>query len=331
LTGPELPKRSESRILSYPMHKDIAVIGSSNIDLIMKMQRLPDKGETVTNAVFMQTFGGKGANQAVAAARSGSSVLFVNAVGEDAYTGRMLDNFRADKLDLSALHYCKGLPSGHALVMIGENGMNYLSVAPGANGRLTPDILAERVDLLREKPIWILQCEIPEASLRYLLTEVRTSDNLVIWNYAPAIEMEEAPLGAADILVVNEVEAGQLSGVAIRDASSARQAMDTLHKAGVREIVLTLGAQGALYSGPSGSLEVRGFEVPVVDTTAAGDTFCGAMATALAEEKPWREVLAFANGAAALTVKGLGAQASIPYRRSIDAFLAENRSNCSTS
>lgn len=303
------------------MKQNIAVIGSSNIDLVMKMQRLPSLGETVTDAVFMQTFGGKGANQAVAAARSGSHVLFVNAVGEDAYTGQMLENFQADGLDLTALHRCEGLPSGHALVMIGENGMNYLSVAPGANARLTPGVLADRIELLRQRPIWILQCEIPQDSLRYLLTEGRTPKNRVIWNYAPAIDMPDAPLNAADILVVNEVEAAQLSDMPATDKASAKAAMKALNDRGVAEIVLTLGAQGALYQGPSESIFAGGYVVDVVDTTAAGDTFCGAMATALGEGKPWKDVLDFANAAAALAVTGLGAQSSIPQRNEIDSFL----------
>jgi len=303
------------------MKPDIAVIGSSNIDLIMKMPRLPTIGETVTGAEFMQTFGGKGANQAVAAVRSGSNVLFVNAVGQDAYTEKMLENFEADGLDLSAIHQCEGMPSGHALVMIGENGMNYLSVAPGANAKLTPDILADRIEALRQCPIWMLQCEIPQDSLRYLLTEARIPENRVIWNYAPAIDMPDPPLNAADILVVNEVEAGQLTGVSVSDAHSAGEAMKALRERGVAEVVLTLGSEGARYLGPEGSISVNGFKVPVVDTTAAGDTFCGAMATALGEGKSWKEVLDFANAAAALTVQGLGAQSSIPQRTAINSFL----------
>lgn len=305
------------------MSNKIAVIGSSNIDLVMKMERLPEKGETVTNATFMQTFGGKGANQAVATVRSGGNVLFVTAAGDDAYTAKMLENFKQDGLDLTALHRCEGTPSGHALVMIGQNGMNYLSVAPEANARLTPDVLRKRADVLRGIPLWILQCEIPVESLRFLLTELKTIQNRVIWNFAPAIAMADPPLDSADILVVNEVEAGQLSGVEVVDKISARRAMAALRQSGVQEVVLTIGAQGALYSGPDQELEVPGYIVEVVDTTAAGDTFCGAMATALSEGKPWHEALDFANAAAAISVTTLGAQSSIPRRRHIDAFLAE--------
>jgi ribokinase len=310
-----------------PQSPAIAVIGSSNIDLIMKMERLPEKGETVTNAAFRQTFGGKGANQAVAAARCGATVRFVSAVGDDAYTEKMLDNFRKDDIDLSAILRCEAIPSGHALVMIGENGMNYLSVAPEANARLSPDVLAQRADALRSIPCWILQCEIPPPSLRFLLTQLKTPRNRVIWNFAPAIAMDDPPLAAADILVVNDVEAGQLSGIEVIDKASGQQAMAALRQAGVREVVLTLGASGALYAGPDQQLEIPAYKVDVVDTTAAGDTFCGAMAAALSEGRPWPDTLAFANAAAALSVSVLGAQSSIPRRRDVDALLASKAHN----
>lgn len=303
------------------MKHDIAVIGSSNIDLIMKMKRLPEKGETVTNADFMQTFGGKGANQAVAAARAGSRVLFVNAVGDDAYSETMLANFAQDGIDLTHILHCKGLPSGHALVMIGESGMNYLSVAPGANALLTPEVIKDRLEAIRAVPIWVIQCEIPEESLRYLLTEAKTEANRILWNFAPAIEMENPPLAQCDILVVNEVEAFQLSGEKVGNVDDALKAANALRAKGVTEVVLTLGAEGAVYVGPDGHEHIPGYSVKVEDTTAAGDTFCGALACALAEGRPWKEVLGFANAAAALSVTKLGAQASVPRREAIETFL----------
>lgn len=306
---------------SDPLAPQVAVIGSSNVDLVMKMARLPEKGETVTNASYLQTFGGKGANQAVAAARAGAQTLFINAVGDDPYAKEMVANFEADGIDCSCLLHLAGVPSGHALCMIGEEGKNYLSVAPGANAMLSPERLAAALDRFRDVPVWLVQCEIPTESLRYLLEEARTEKQRVVWNFAPAIDMPEPPLAACDVLIVNEIEAQQLSGVTVLDPASVREAARALRARGVNDVIITLGAQGLYYDGTDGIHRIPGQSVEVVDTVGAGDTFCGALAAALAENRPWSEALVFAAAAAHLSVGRLGAQPSIPRREEIAAFL----------
>lgn len=306
------------------MQPQVAVIGSSNVDLMMKMPTLPNKGETVTGATFMQTFGGKGANQAVACARAGARTLFINAVGNDPYVDTMLENYRRDGIDCSLIERFDDVPSGHALCMIGEQGKNYLSVASGANYCLTPNLLRKRAELLQSIPIWVLQCEIPPESNRCLMEELKTPENRVIWNYAPAIEMESPPLASCDVLIVNEIEAAQLSGLSLNDPESASQLTEHFHHRGVKDVVITLGRDGLFYSGTEGQQFLENFDVKVVDTVGAGDTFCGVLACALAERRPWEESLLFASAAANLSVTQLGAQPSIPERSTVESFLSSH-------
>ena len=304
------------------MTESIAVIGSSNVDMIMKMPALPERGETITADTFLQTFGGKGANAAVAAARAGVETLFVNAVGNDPYAEVMVENFRADGIDCSHIYRFDDVPSGHALVMIDRGGMNYLSVAPGANRKITPELL--RKIPIANYPIWMVQNEIPQETIRYVLNEAKGENNRVLWNFAPAIEMNDPPLRPCDILVLNESEAFRLSGQRVTEVDSARAAAKTLRSRGANDVVVTLGENGLIYEGGTGALTVPAFAVEVEDTTAAGDCFCGALACALAEGRDWPDALRFASAASAITVTRLGAQPSIPKRDAIDAFLRDN-------
>lgn len=303
---------------------EIAVIGSSNVDLVMKMPRLPERGETITGAHFLQTFGGKGANQAVACARAGATTLFINAVGEDPYVETMLENFERDGIDCSWIARVQGCSSGHALCMIGEGGSNYLSVASGANERLTSEWLERCSEALRRIPIWLLQNEIPNASNTFLLNTVRTDQNRIIWNYAPFVQADGLPLAACHVLIVNEIEASQLSGVAVLDRASAESAGEALRSKGVANVIVTLGAAGCVYVGAGGCLFQPVFDVEAVDTVAAGDTFCGSLACGLGEGMEWKAAMRFATAAASLAVTRLGAQPSIPKREEIDGFLRQH-------
>lgn len=302
-------------------NNQVAVIGSSNVDLVMKMERLPCKGETVTNAQFLQTFGGKGANQAVACVRAGAKTLFMNCAGEDPYVEQMLRNFVEDGMDCTCIERFEGMHTGHALCMIGEKGANYLSVAPGANYCMTPEWISKYASRLQSIPIWVLQCEIPVESNRYLLEGVKTPQNRIIWNFAPFVSFPDIPLRACDILIVNEIEASQLSEVAVSDRVSAFKAAESLRSRGVRNVIITLGSDGSVYLGAENCLYQPVFDVDVVDTVAAGDTFCGSLACALSEGMEWKAALKFATAAASLTVTRLGAQPSIPLRSEIDQFL----------
>lgn len=299
----------------------IVVIGSSNIDLIMKMDHLPEKGETVTNAEFMQVFGGKGANQAVASARSGGDVAFVNCVGDDAYAKKMVDNFKNDGINTEYTFRETGISSGTALIMIGDKGDNYLSVAPGANYRLTPEYI-ETVDALISKADYLLlQYEILPETIEYSIKKAKKHGVKLIWNFAPAQDIDRKLLKMVDILVVNEVEAEFLARKKASGAEGMKEIGKILLEMGVDTIIITLGAEGSLLLRSGEQSHIPSFSVKAVDTTAAGDTYCGCLATALTEGKSLKDSVKFASAGAALSVTKMGAQPSAPCRKDIDEFL----------
>ena len=306
------------------MKNKIVVIGSSNVDLLMKMDHLPEKGETVTNAEFFQVYGGKGANQAVAAARAGGNVAFVNCVGEDAYTPQMVQNYKDDGIDTSFVFHEKGLASGHALIMIGGEGMNYLSVAPGANYLLTPAKIDEAIPIIDEAAMIVMQYEIPEETIKYVIDLANSKGIPVLWNCAPARAFDFSYIPKINILVLNEVEAGFLAEMPVENESDAEKAAEKLVAKGVEKVIITLGSQGAFVVTKNEKVSVPSYKVEAVDTTAAGDTFCGAFAVALVEGKSLKEALQFASAAAAISVTRMGAQPSAPSRVEIDGFLKKN-------
>lgn len=303
------------------MKNKIVVIGSSNVDLLMKMDHLPAVGETVTDADFFQVYGGKGANQAVAAARAGGNVAFVNCVGEDAYTPQMVQNYIHDGIDTSWVFHEKEIASGHALIMIGGAGNNYLSVAPGANYMLTPQKIDEAMAVFDEAGIIVMQYEIPEETIKYVIDLANSKNIPVLWNFAPARTFDLSYIPRVNILVLNEVEAGFLAGMPVANEQDAEKAAQILIDRGVEKVIITLGSKGAFVMSKEEKVQVPAYQVDAVDTTAAGDTFCGAYAVALAEEKSSKECLEFASAAAAISVTRMGAQPSAPTRKEIDAFL----------
>jgi ribokinase len=313
-----------------PAAKGITVIGSSNVDMIMRLPHLPAVGETVTEGEFLQTYGGKGANQAVAAARAGGGatvVTFVTGVGGagDLFAPKVLENFRADGIDVSRVLEGEGQPCGSALVMFDGNGDNYLAVAPGANFAITPAYIdAHCGDLLKESAMLVLQMEIPAETVAHVLRKAREYGTPTLFNYAPARALGEVPIdGAITGLVVNENEAAALVGSPVVTAEDARTAAEALLARGPSFVAVTLGADGAFLADQGGLREyVPSFPVTPVDTTAAGDTFCGALAVALVEGCPLPEAARFASAASALSVTRMGAQPSVPRRGEIDAFLA---------
>jgi ribokinase len=304
--------------------KKIVVIGSSNVDLLMKMDHLPEKGETVTDADFFQVYGGKGANQAVAAARAGGNVVFVNSVGEDAYTPQMVQNYKNDGIDTRYVFQEKGIASGHALIMIGGEGMNYLSVAPGANYKLTPQKIDEALPVFDEAAMIVMQYEIQEETIKYVIDLANRKNIPVLWNCAPARAFDLSYIPKINILVLNEVEAGFLAEMTVETEADAEKAAQKLIDRGVEKVIITLGSKGAFVVTRTEKVSVPAFKVEAVDTTAAGDTFCGAFAVALVEGKSLKEALQFASAAAAISVTRIGAQPSAPIRIEIDTFLKGN-------
>ncbi|TNF46285.1 MAG: ribokinase, partial [Bacteroidetes bacterium] len=250
----------------------IVVIGSSNVDLLMKMDHLPEKGETVTNAEFFQVYGGKGANQAVAAARAGGNVAFVNCVGEDAYTPQMVQNYKNDGIDTRFVFHEKNIASGHALIMIGSQGMNYLSVAPGANYKLTPQKIDEALPVFDAAAMIVMQYEIQEETIKYVVDIANKKRIPVMWNCAPARVFDLSYIPKINILVLNEVEAGFLAEMPVENAADAENAAQKLVARGVEKVIITLGSKGAFVLTKTEKVSVPAFKVEAVDTTAAGDT-----------------------------------------------------------
>ena len=302
----------------------IVVIGSSNVDLLMKMDHLPEKGETVTDAEFFQVYGGKGANQAVAAARAGGNVAFVNCVGEDAYTPQMVQNYINDGIDTRFVFREQGVASGHALIMIGGAGMNYLSVAPGANYKLTPAKIDQAMAVFDEAAMIVMQYEITKETIKHVIDIANQKGIPVLWNCAPARSFDLTYIPKINILVLNEVEAGFLAKMKVETEAEAEIAALKLVKSGVEKVIITLGSKGAFVRTKTEKVSVPAFKVEAIDTTAAGDTFCGAFAVALVEGKPLKAALQFASAAAAISVTRMGAQPSAPTRAEIDSFL-QNR------
>jgi ribokinase len=307
------------------MKNKIVVVGSSNVDLLMKMDHLPEMGETVTDAEFFQVYGGKGANQAVAAARSGGKVAFVNCVGEDAYTPQMVRNYKADGIDTTWIFQEKGIASGHALIMIGGAGNNYLAVAPGANYLLTPEKIAAARKVFEDAGMVVMQYEITQETIQAVIDLANEIDIPVLWNFAPAREFDRSYLSRVKLLVLNEVEAGFLAGMAVENDVQAEQAAAKLVALGVEWVIITLGEKGTLALSAGERIFIPAYNVDAIDTTAAGDTFCGALTVALLEGKTMEEAVKFANAAAAISVTRMGAQPSAPRREEIDAFMQANR------
>lgn len=311
------------------MIKPIVVVGSSNIDFIMKMDHLPARDESVPDAEFMQTFGGKGANQAVAAARAGRETYFVNCVGDDPYAETMVAGYADSGVNVGYVFREKNISSGTALVMIGEGGHNYLSVAPGANHLLTPERIDGLRDLFARAGYVLVQFEILAETVERVLEVCDEVGAPVIWNVAPAKPFEIGILKRVDILVANEPEASVVTGTTVTDEASARTAARRMCELGVGTGIVTLGENGSVIATSSSGearapevFHVAAFPVEPVDTTAAGDTYCGCLAVALAEGKSLTEAVRFAGAAAAISVQKMGAQPSTPWRAEIDEFLS---------
>lgn len=305
------------------MPKPITIIGSANVDMIMRLSKLPAPGETVTGGEFCQVFGGKGANQAVAAARAARAnpCAFIACVGKDLFSGPMVQGFASDGLDVSRIAYDPATPTGTALISIDAAGENCIAVAPGANYRLLPGDIDAHADFIRSSAMIILQMEIPLATTRRILELAAATGTPVMLNYAPVVSLDLKLDSAVHILVVNEHETQQLTGLSVRNAAEAEIAAKKLLGNGHKIVAITLGKAGAVVADAAGCRLIPAFKAQAVDTTAAGDTFCGALAVALVEGLTLDAAARFASAAGAICVSRMGAQPSIPRRDEIDALL----------
>jgi ribokinase len=303
------------------MKNTITVIGSSNVDMIMKMEKLPRLGETVTDAEFFQVYGGKGANTAVGAARAGGKVNFVNCVGDDIFSDPMVENFRKDGINTEFVFKETGISSGTALVMIGGKGDNYLSVAPGANYRLTPAYIDRAVKVIREADIILIQNEIPPETIKYIIDKAWPLGKKILYNFAPARPILDVEWEKISYLVVNETEAEFLSGKKVETDEEIKTAAAFLAGRGASNVIITLGARGSYVHSDDLKMLLPAYKVEATDTTAAGDIYCGSLAVALTEGKSLRDAVSFAGAASAISVTRIGAQPSAPKREEIDEFI----------
>jgi ribokinase len=302
--------------------KNILVVGSSNTDMIIRVPRIPKPGETILGGAFSMASGGKGANQAVAAARAGGRVTFVARVGDDVFGERALANFAADGIDTRFVFRSPGSSSGIALINVGDRGENSISVASGANALLSVEDLDRSNDAFVAADILLLQLESPMETVEAALRKARARGVPVVLNPAPARPLDDAILGLVRVLTPNEHEAEILTEIAITDERGAREAASRLRARGPASVVITLGERGAYASSAGFEGLVPAFRVDPVDTTAAGDVFNGALAVALAEGRSLAAALRFAQAAAAISVTRPGAQPSAPTRAEILALIS---------
>lgn len=294
--------------------KRIVIVGSSNTDMTIKSDRLPKPGETVLGGAFYMQQGGKGANQAVAVARLGGDAVFVSKVGDDPFGAASVASYRADGIDTAHVTVTRGTASGMALIMVDEGAENCISVAPGANACLQPeDILAAKSEFERAA-IVLLQMEIPMPAIARAVTLGHAFGARVVLNPAPAQPVPDEILSRLYMITPNRTEAELLTGVKVVDAESARRAARILSDKGVGRVVITLGGRGVFVKDVAEEYCIPAERVEAVDTTAAGDTFNGALCVALSEGRPLPDAVRFASRAAAVAVTRMGAQTSIPYR-----------------
>lgn len=306
------------------MPSSIVVVGSSNTDMIIQLDRIPRPGETILGGEFSIAAGGKGANQAVGAARAGGNVTFVARVGQDMFGDQAIAGFKRDGICVNHVFRDKAAPSGVALIFVAKDGENSIAVAGGANAKLAPADVKKAAKAIRSAAVLVMQLETPLETVQAAAEIAAKAGVRVILNPAPAQPLPDKLLKLVSILTPNEHEAELLTGIKVTDKAAAAKAADKLRSRGAQTVILTLGPRGAFIASASGSELVPGFKVKAVDTTAAGDIFNGSLAVALAEGKPLPAAVRFANAAAALSVTKLGAQPSAPTRKEIEKFLNAN-------
>lgn len=296
------------------MHAKVVVVGSLNMDLVARAQRLPRAGETLPGEAFFTAPGGKGANQAVAVARLGGSVAMVGNVGDDAYGQQLRKALEREGVDCQAVSVCEGVSSGVALITVDAASQNCIVIIPGGNGLLTPQSVQRFDKLLQAADVIICQLEVPAETVAWALARGHELGKRVILNPAPATgPLPSNWFGHIDYLTPNESEAEALTGITVTDQGSALRAGERLLQLGAGKVIITLGAQGALLVTAQGHQHFPAPVVQPVDTTAAGDTFVGGFAAALVRGLEEGEAIAFGQRAAALSVTRVGAQPSIPY------------------
>ncbi len=296
----------------------IFVIGSTNTDMVVRSERIPVPGETVTGGTFLLNPGGKGANQAVACARLGGRTVFVAKVGDDAFGRETGPRLAKDGIDARLLTDAAAA-SGVALILVDAHGRNCISVAPGANATLSPEDLAPMRGEIEQAAAVVMQLETPIDTVAWAAKVAHDAGVKVVLNPAPAAKLPAGLYACLDWITPNETEAKLLTGVDVADEATAEAAASVLHGRGVKGVVITLGEHGAFWSEGGSHGMVPACKVKAVDTVAAGDTFNGAFAVALTEGRPVEDAVRFAVKAASISVTRPGAQASVPHRAELES------------
>ncbi|MDP4227854.1 MAG: ribokinase [Bacteroidota bacterium] len=296
----------------------IVVIGSCNTDMVVKSNRLPVPGETVLGGAFMMNPGGKGANQAVAIARLGGNVTFISKTGNDLFGKQSIEMYSDENINTDFIFSDPNLPSGVALIMVDTNGENCIVVASGANSSLNTKDIEKARKVIESADILLMQLEIPMETVEYAAKIACEKGIKVILNPAPAAFLSNDLLKCLYAIVPNKTEAEMLTGIKVVDLDSAKQAADIISSKGVDIVIITLGSKGALVKEGNIYYEVPAEKVTAIDTTAAGDTFCGALCIAISEGFTTEDAVKMANKASGITVTRAGAQSSIPYRKELN-------------
>ncbi len=295
----------------------IHIIGSSNTDMVIKTSRFPSPGETIIGGQFLMNQGGKGANQAVAAKRLGGTVSFFGKIGNDIFGQQAIKQMKDEGIEVNKMVADTQNSSGVALITINADGENSIVVAPGSNGSLSSSDINESFSQIEEAEIVLLQLEIPLETVVYVAEFANKIGKKVVLNPAPATGLPDSLLKSLFMITPNETEAEMLTGVCIKDEESASQAATKLKEKGVEVVIITMGALGAFVLSNDYTGMVNSPRVKAIDTTAAGDTFNGALMVALSEGVKLKKAVEFACKAASIAVTRIGAQSSIPYKNEI--------------
>lgn len=299
--------------------KNICVIGSLNMDLVVNVDTMPKPGQTIIGSNFKEVPGGKGANQAVAMARLNGNVSMIGKVGEDGFGQTLINSLKNDKVDTTYIQTSKGA-TGVALITVDKNAQNSIVVSSGANFEVKEDDIDNNIEAIKNSDIVVLQLETPLNTIKYALNKAKELNKYTILNPAPAVKLDDEIIKNVDLLTPNETELEIISGVSIETEEDIQKAAQIMIEKGVKELIVTLGSKGSLYINKEKSMFKKAYKVEAVDTTAAGDSYTGALAVALSQDKNIEDAMDFASKVGALSVLKEGAQSSLPTLEDVKNF-----------